>query len=110
MQTELDTIEIEIDRAKEAIALRDKLNRLEATPEFKEIILDDYLSKEPARLAKLKVDPSMQTEINQNMIMDALAGVGSLNMYLMKIRQVAQVMESSMEDLELTRAEMLQEE
>lgn len=109
-QQELESLEVEIDQAKTAIELRDELLKLEQHPSFKKIITEGYLEKEPVRLSRLKVDPSMQNDLQQRMLDNAIAGVGSLYMYLLKIKQIGSAMEQAVAEMEETREAILQEE
>lgn len=102
-------IELDIERAEKMIAKNDKLNRLRANPDFKEIFIDGYLREEAARLVGLRADSEMQSEEQQKFVNDAITGIGVFNQYLLNIHRFAQMAENSLRNAQKTREDILSE-
>lgn len=94
-QTDIETVEISIEYAKEMIAIGDKALRLAENKEFKEIILEGYFRDEAARLTGLLGDPAMK-DLQEEIISD-LNGIASLQRYLRRLVRQKEMMEHELE-------------
>jgi hypothetical protein len=74
-------LEQQITNAKELIERRDKAIRLGQVPLFRELILDEFCTKEAARLVHMSADPAMSQEQRADALAMAQAG-GHLRRYL----------------------------
>lgn len=90
-------LEAHIKDAEEAIKIRDKAVKLSENREFKELILDEYLVKEAARLVQISCDPGLNAEMRA----DALAmaqSTGHFKRYMSILVQRGNQFERDLED------------
>lgn len=81
-QSQIEAIEIEIEAAKEKIALRDAMLRLEKNRDFKKVFADFFLRDYAVRLVKLRVHPAFQSEEHQKGTNDYLLAIGKVNEFI----------------------------
>lgn len=106
--TNLEEVEIQIDIAKEMIALRDSYFKLSTNRNFKNVIEKAYFKEEAARLVMAKssfLDAEQQANVD-NMIY----GIGALANFFDMIVRRGNEMEQALEDHQSTREEILAEE
>jgi len=108
-QADIETLEVQMDQAKDAIELRDAVRRLINNKDFQKVILEGYFEKEPARLVALLSDPSMQIEDRQVGLKNSMIGIGQLQMHFRFIESYAQQMEAAMQEDEETHTNMMAE-
>ena len=84
---EIERVEVHIGVVKEAIALADKLDALYKVPEFKEVIIEGFMEREPARIASIITDPSLLGDEDQRELLGAFKAVGYLGNYLRNIEK-----------------------
>lgn len=106
---DIETIEVSMDHAKTMLDLKKSLDKLLKNRDFKAVIMDGYFEKEAQRLVFLKSEYTMQSEENQREIIKQIDSIGSLRQYFNMVRALGQQAEKSMEDLENTREELLNE-
>jgi len=99
-EQELERVQVHIDLVKEAIEIADKLDTLNKVPEFKEIILEGFMEKEPARYAAIITDPNMLGDQDQREILGAIKAVGYLGDYLRNIGRRGDQMKAALKDAE----------
>ena len=109
-QQQLDAIQVSIDKAKHAIELGAALERLLKNKDFIKVFKKGYMEDEAQRLVVLKTDYNMQDERTQKMIDYGIIGIGQLNSYTSMILQQAESMKSALEEMEETKAEIVQGE
>jgi len=107
--TEMETVEIEIEAAKEMIALRDSLNKLYKNKQFKAVIEQSYFKEEAARLVMAKSNTSLSDD-NQKYIDNMILGIGALANYFEMVARRGAEMEQVLADSEAAQQEMLAEE
>ena len=106
---DIETVEVSMDQAKEAIEKMRALERLTDNKDFKKIMLEGYFEKEPVRLCLLKAEPQMQTPEYQDSIIKQIDAIGSVRSYLHLVMQMGRMAQKELESLEETHSEMLQE-
>lgn len=107
--TDLEQVEIQIDMAKQIIALRDSYIKLSENKYFKDVIEEGYFKEEAARLVMAKSSSGLNPE-QQKLIDNMIYGVGALaNFFDMVMRRGAE-MEQALGEHEQTREEILAEE
>lgn len=97
-RTKNAAIEEMVKTAKEAIELRDKVERLFDNPDFKAVIQEGYFEKEAARLVALKASPSSNNEASQKALENKITGIGQLQQYLLSIYVNAENSERTLEE------------
>jgi DNA-binding transcriptional regulator YhcF (GntR family) len=107
---DLETIELSIEHAKKAIALKTSVERLTRNRDFKAVFTEGYFEKEAQRLVFLKADPSMQDEADQKEIIKQIDAIGVLRQYLSTQMHLGRMAEKALEEDERTREELLAEE
>ena len=80
--------ELTVERYRKSIELGEALERLCNNPDFKMLILDNYLHDKPAELAKVMV--LVTREESRKDIANEIIGVGSLYKHLSNIRSMSQ--------------------
>ena len=97
--TEVEELELQKEVNKDLIRQRDLLNKLEQNPEFKELILDNFCTKECARYVHVSTDSRVTPEYRENALNTAKAAGYFLN-YLDMIRLKGNNAEASMERID----------
>ena len=110
MSQEIQQLELEIEEAKKAVALRDALIKLESNSEFNEIILEAYLREHAINLVHAKGDFALQKEDQQRRIIQDIDAIGSLRTFLVSIKQQGNMAEQAILEAEEARVEMLRED
>lgn len=107
-QAEQD-IEISIDAAKGAVERKNKLERLFANPDFKDIFEEGYFKEEAARLVGLLTDPEFASDERQNELTNDMLGISATRQYLMNLHRLGVSLErqiaASETELEALRSE-----
>jgi hypothetical protein len=106
-------IQVSIDSLTKVVERNEKLNRLIDNKDFKELILEIYLEKEPARLTQLLTDQNFLTDNpdvaarRKDEIIEELTAISSFRKFLINIgglaRQAKTMIDSSEEELESLR-------
>lgn len=109
-QRQIETLEISIEQAKEAIKEMQAVYRLTKNPDFKAIVEKGYFENNASRLVLLRADPSMQNDTDQKQILKDIDGIGSFRQYLSTIIHFGRIAEESVKADEITREELLAEE
>lgn len=89
MNDAVQEIELSIEQAKEFVERGKRLERLQANPDFQEIIGKGYFEREAIRLVHLKSDPNIQCPEKQASIVRDMDAIGSLRWYLQVIQMQA---------------------
>ena len=109
-EEQLHKIEISLDNAKKAIELANALQRLHDNPDFKLLILEDYLKAEASRSVMLKSDPSMATPEKQKNVDDIITSIGGLYNYFGKVYRIGEMSVRALEADQNTKEEILEEQ
>jgi hypothetical protein len=104
----IEQIEVDIETAEKAQALRDQCVKLLDNEHFKVIIEEEYFQKEAARLTMAKSSDLNDQQMRN--IENMMYGVGSLRNFLSAIMIRGAQMDQSLKQDEETREEMLAEE
>ena len=100
---DLEQIEINIEAAKQLIAIDETLTRLENNKDFQAIILEDFFKTNVVRLVRLKASPQCQDDLNQKFITAQIDAVGQMHQYFTGIRiqgnSARQALERDQEEL-----------
>jgi len=106
---DLETIDISIKQAKENVALKRSLLRLQENPDFDKLMINGYFENEAVRLVLLRADPSQQDEAAQATINKQLDSIGFLRQYFIAVNQIGAMAEKAIQDDERTREDILAE-
>ena len=108
MNDEVRNIDIEIEQAKELIAMRDALVRLEKNRDFRKVVSEGFLRD--FALNTVAIRGRMEFRTNQA-LMDSntrkLDAVGELEEYLRNVRAHGARMDVALKEAEETRNEIL---
>lgn len=107
---QLEQVEISIEEAKKAIALKNTLIKLSHNPDFETLIYKGYFEDESVRLVMGKANPVMDTSDKQADIIKRIDAIGMLQQYFQAIVMRGDQMERSLADNEQTREEILAED
>ena len=106
---QVEEIQIEIDFAKEMIAMRNACRQLHENKHFKEVILEGYFKTEAARLVMAKSNPNLE-EAQQRGVDIMIGGIGALAQFFDMIERRGSQAEEGLRELEDTQDEIAQEE
>lgn len=107
---DIETVELSIEEAQKKIDLMNAVDKLKSNRDFKKVVLQGYFENEAIRLVSLKANPGTQSKEDQEQIIKYIDSIGSFMNYLNMIRHQGKMAESSLEDFERTRDELLAEE
>lgn len=106
--SDIQSLEAQLKQAKESVAQRDKIDKLMANREFKELILDGFIRDESARLAHVSGDPVLSEKDQRDCVGMAQAG-GHLKRFLNVLVSQANTAERQIPDIEAAIDEMRRE-
>lgn len=86
------------------------LDRLRSNREFKQVVLDGYLSKEAIRLVHEKASPTNQNPENQRLLLAQIDAIGCLYQYFNRVDAAGTIAKNSLQFDEQTRELLLSEE
>lgn len=78
-ETEIEQIEVTIEQAKEAVAKRDALSKLNKNKDFKKIFIEGYLKDEAVRLAHISGDSNFKQYESE--ILEAIKAISHFRQY-----------------------------
>ena len=81
-EAEVESMNITIQQAQRHVQLGDALIRLQENPDFKLLIMGDYLNDQTARLGHLLSDPTMQSKKQRRAIIKEIEAIGLLLSFL----------------------------
>lgn len=108
--SQINEIEVSIERAKEMIERSESLNWLLNNKQFNDVILKGYFEKEACRLVLSKAEPILQTDEHQRDIIKSIDGIGSLRSYFTTTFHSGDMARKSIADDRVTREELEKEE
>lgn len=109
-EEQIHEIEISIERAHLMIDLFKSLENLQKNPDFQKLIEQDYFNAEPARLVRARLNPNMQSDESQIVLMKQMDGIASLQMFFNKIANQGRTAMMSLSADEKTKDELNQEQ
>lgn len=104
-QQQQQQLQVTEEQAKECIALRDALVRLENNKDFELLFREEFFKNEAIRLVHLKSDRNMQTEEAKSSIERGMAAVGYLGEFFNKVHQFGEMADNATEDADELREE-----
>ena len=107
---DIQALELTINQAKEKIAFKDALEKLESNGNFKKIVLEGYFKDEAIRLVHLKNDPSANNPAIQEKIMKNIDAIGVFRQYLLNIQHTGIMAQKAIIEAEETKNEIYIEE
>jgi hypothetical protein len=109
IESQLQELETDIENVKKTVRRYELLEKLEDSPEWKELIEDGYFRDEAARVVGLRGDLQMRMggELQMQWLDDMLTGIGALQQYLNFIKQTGSAAKHALEEDQETRAELL---
>lgn len=107
---DLKNLEISITDAKEAIAAKEALDRLEKNADFNDLIQKGFLEKHIIRQVLLKAHPKMQSDEMQNLLDKQITSAGGFKQYLISIYTQGCNAEQALAEDEATMEELLKED
>ena len=89
MQEEADiqNMHVSIEQAQYQVRLAEALDRLQQSPDFKLLIMQDYLKDQAARLSHLLSDHTMQTKKARKPLIKEMEAIGNFLSYLRNVSQ-----------------------
>jgi len=105
--TQLEHVELSIERAQEAIDKSDALTRLSINKDFINIIQEGYFEKEASRIVLTKADPAVQDVESQKALDNTIIAIGHLRQYFITLHQLGRMSSKAIEDDKNTREEIL---
>ena len=98
VDTTAQQIELDMASAQALIKHADALSRLMQNPDFQAVILNGYFKDEAVRLVSAKAAPQMKASENQEAILTALDGIGSLQQHINTVFALGENARSAIED------------
>ena len=96
--TESQKIELSIKAAETKIKKAEQLDRLMANDDFQSFIMEGFLKEYATNLVHLKASMGCQDEKNQSYINNQINAIGYFNLYLLLIKQEADIAKESMKE------------
>ena len=109
-QEQIQQVEVSLEQAKKAVALKQDVIKLENTKAFCNVVLDGYFDTEAVRLVLLKSDHEMQSPEQQEHVLRQMDAIGTFRQYLGTLVYLGNMAEKALVDDSETHAELLQEE
>lgn len=107
--SELRELELSIERARELIATKNAIERLNDDANFKRVILDGYLKNEAVRLVLLKADQNFQSAEDQKQLDKSIEGISYFASFMRTQLQLGRMAEKELADNQEILAEYMQE-
>jgi len=107
---EMVELEVDIELAKEKVALGDSLLRLHYNEDFKKVFVENLLRDEASRVVIALADPNMQRDDLRRYFHNMIITIGHLKQYMNGVLITANQAEKAIEDAEEARQELLAEE
>ena len=106
----LQMLELTIEHAQEIIARKAAVIALTKSNDYKLIFSEGYFKDFAVNQVLLKADASQQTPEDQETISKNIDAIGTLYMYLHNIISMGKEAEKSLEEANVTREEIMNEE
>lgn len=104
-------IEMSMELTKVKIEKMEALNRLKENPDFKAIILDDFMGeRRMGDLLTKQMSPSFQDPANKLYVDNQLNAIGSLKLFMLYTEQEANMAKQALADAEDERNRVMEEE
>ena len=96
----VEKLEETLKMANEGIELADLIEKLHRNPTFKKVILQGYYEDEAVRLVTLLSDSNMQQPEQQQLIQNAMRGIGELRSWFNGMQQRGSQLQKVKNDVE----------
>jgi len=103
---QIHEVELSIEQARGAVNTLKTMESLRINKDWKQIIEEDYFTKEASRLVLLKADASCQTEEIQTGIDKQIIAIGYFRQYISTIYQLGRMAEKAVGENEKTLEEL----
>ena len=103
-------IEIDIETAKDKIAMVDALIRLRKNKDFKRVFIDGFSGTEAIRVVKALADPACQDPSTQALLQARISAVGVIEQYMIAIERIGEMSRRALNDYENDLVELADEE
>lgn len=110
INSDIQQIEVDIDKAKKAVELRDALRRLSKNKDFQLLIEDNYFVQEASRLVLMKAVEQMENPESQARLDNQINAIGHLRQYFIFIEGWGTNQEAALEEHYNTLEELRDEE
>lgn len=104
IQSETQEIELQLEDAKERIAMDEAVDRLLDNADFKKVVTEGYFKEEVIRAGLLVSDPNLDDR-QRATVQRALEGIGSFQYYLQKLQILGSHARGALEEYEEELAE-----
>lgn len=99
MEDEIQQVEVQIEHAKEVVALGDAIRRLEKNRDFQRVFGDVYMKEEATRLTLLTADPNLDEPQRANVLI-SLRAIGECFGFLRARKMQADLMAKELVEAE----------
>lgn len=110
--SDLRELELTLEMAREKQARGEAMKRLEANPDFQEIVVKGYIEQEAQRLAHMMSAPNLRPDARECVARDIM-GPGAITRYFYHIHQeghlAAAAIEETLETMDEVRADDAEE-
>ena len=109
-EDQMRMIEMDIEVAKDKIAMVDALNRLKKNKDFKRVFADGFSGTEVVRVVKALADPACQDPQTQAALHARISAVGVIEQYMIAIDRIGEMSRKALGDYEEDLVEVAAEE
>lgn len=106
---QLETLELSINEAKDAVELANSLDRLHGNADFKRLITTGYFINHAADMVAMRAKPAMQSEMLQRVSLETINAIGHLREFFSITAAKGAAAARCIEGDEATREEILAE-
>ena len=106
---DMEALQITVAEAKAKIERQDMLTRLEANPDFRELIENGFMGDHAIRQVMLKAPPAIQDEMRQQLLDQQITAIGGLKQFFVNIFAEGQEARVALADAEEAMEEVAQE-
>jgi hypothetical protein len=104
-ELELEALERDIDASKKRIAFAERVTRLLENPDFRAVIMEEYIVQEAARLVQQSVSPALNESQRKDSLSMAQA-TGHLKQWLQVTQTVADTLRDRLGEMDSTVEEL----
>ena len=105
--SQVETIRIEIEQKKEAIAISDAITRLVRNRDWKKVIESEFLEQEPQRLVALLAHPGMQDADSQKELHNQMLAIAYFRQFIAKSLHFGELARNALPEDQETEASLL---
>lgn len=102
-QQPVQELKVSLEELKDKIALADALDALHRSPNFKKVILSEYIENKPKQLVKLMALP--QNDMQKELVKNSMVGISAIQQFFSAIYRDGDQAESDLAEYEAALAE-----